>query len=242
MVKILALGGMKLDKNNPKSFFRFEKFARLLVTSVNKKKIKILYFPTANDDIEEEYFLFKNFFESRFNCIVDCFKLYKKKDSYENSRKKIFSYDAIFVGGGNTLRMMKIWRKRKIDKIFIEAYKKNIFLSGTSAGAICWFMAGHSDSLKIKDRSKPFIRVKGLGIFPFLICPHFDTEKGRKNSFFSMVKKYGGKAFALDEYSGIFFDGKKLNSLSFKSKSYAHFIYFENGSIHMKKLTKSINF
>ncbi|NMB44205.1 MAG: type 1 glutamine amidotransferase-like domain-containing protein, partial [Clostridiales bacterium] len=79
-------------------------------------------------------------------CIVDALCLisntYEDKEIYD----KIISSDIIYVGGGDTARMMEKWREYKLDVYLVEAYNKGIVLSGLSAGSICWFMFGHSDS------------------------------------------------------------------------------------------------
>ena len=121
MGRIFVLGGMKLEHGNLSNLFSFGKFANFLMGLSKKKFTKILYFPTAKGDLDDEYSLFKIFFEKKFNCRVDCLKLYKNASSYSELKKIILSSDIIFVGGGNTLRMMKLWRKKKIDKILKEA-------------------------------------------------------------------------------------------------------------------------
>ena len=44
--------------------------------------------------------------------------------------------------------MISAWKKFGVDKALREAYEKEIVLSGLSAGAICWFKYGNSDSRK----------------------------------------------------------------------------------------------
>src|SRR6266700_3790922 len=114
----------------------------------------------------------------------------------------MFSADIIYVGGGNTLTMMKLWRRMGLDDLLIKAYNQGIVLSGLSAGAICWFKYGHSDSLKMVDPSKNFIRVKGLGWINATLCPHFHAEK-REKDFEKMISLYGGIGIALDNNTAL---------------------------------------
>lgn len=74
--------------------------------------------------------------------------------------------------------MMQVWRKYSVDKSLIKAYKSGKILSGLSVGSICWFIAGHSDSEFIEgiENPKP-ICAKGLGIIPYLRCPHYDEPE-----------------------------------------------------------------
>ncbi len=97
------------------------------------------------------------------------------KVNKEEVNQKIENADIIYVGGGNTQYMMKVWEEYGVDKALIRAYKSGKVLAGLSAGSICWFIAGHSDSEYIEgvENPKP-IWVKGLGIIPYLHCPHYD--------------------------------------------------------------------
>src|SRR5690606_6160908 len=99
------------------------------------------------------------------------------------------SSDIIYVGGGNTLKMMTIWRRMGVDTLLKKAYRKGIILSGVSAGAICWFSYGNSDSRKFTSRSSQLIKVRGLELIPALFCPHYDVEKHRQNDLRKMMMK-----------------------------------------------------
>ena len=84
--------------------------------------------------------------------------------------------------------MMKIWEKYSVDKYLKEAYKKNIVLSGLSAGAVCWFKAGFSDSEFIEGIDRPRYKwVKGLGILPYLNNVHYEEEE--RKEFDEIMKK-----------------------------------------------------
>jgi len=75
------------------------------------------------------------------------------------------SSDIVYVGGGNTLLMMRIWRRFGLDKVLKGAYEAGIVLAGISAGSICWFDSGHSDSMSFYNpRNWKYINVKGLGL------------------------------------------------------------------------------
>lgn len=89
----------------------------------------------------------------------------------EEAKSKIAKADIIYVGGGNTEHMMTVWRECRVDQYHLEAYQDNKILAGLSAGSICWFIAG------VENPKHKW--VKGLGIIPYLHCPHFDEESRR---------------------------------------------------------------
>lgn len=84
-----------------------------------------------------------------------------------------------YVCGGNTLKMMKLWRKLKVDNMLKTSYNKGVIMTGLSAGAICWFKYGSSDSRVFinNNESKAIMRVKGLNLINLTISPHHIREK-----------------------------------------------------------------
>ena len=93
------------------------------------------------------------------------------------------SQDMIFVGGGSVANMLAVWRVHGVDAIMREAWQAGIVLSGVSAGAICWFSSGTTDSFGIDLR--PF--TAGLGLLAPSYCPHYDSEPGRRPLYQSLV-------------------------------------------------------
>jgi dipeptidase E len=87
-------------------------------------------------------------------CKTDVLFLIKEQPSKESIQRKILSADIIYVGGGNTLQMMCIWRRLRVDTLLISAYENGTVLSGISAGAICWFDSGHSDSMSFFNQAR----------------------------------------------------------------------------------------
>ena len=82
--------------------------------------------------------------------------------------------DIIFVGGGNTKSMLAVWREWDLDNILLKAYQKGTIMSGVSAGAICWFEFGITDSWKDHQAILPC-----LGFVDGNCCPHYDEEPER---------------------------------------------------------------
>ncbi|MBN2658500.1 MAG: Type 1 glutamine amidotransferase-like domain-containing protein, partial [Spirochaetales bacterium] len=111
--------------------------------------------------------------------------------------------DIIYVGGGNTRFMMDIWRKYGVDKALREAYSKGIVLAGLSAGSICWFDCGQSDSDfgEIGPEGR-YSCVDGLGFIPLLHAPHHN-EDHRAADLPLLVEETGRTALALSNYCAL---------------------------------------
>jgi peptidase E len=97
----------------------------------------------------------------------------------------LLSQDVIFVGGGSVANMLAVWRVHGVDAIMRKAWQAGVVLSGVSAGAICWFSGGTTDSFGMDLR--PF--TDGLGMFPASYSPHYDSEPRRRPLYQSLVAK-----------------------------------------------------
>jgi peptidase E len=95
----------------------------------------------------------------------------------------LLSQDVIFVGGGSVANMLAVWRTHGVDEIMRKAWQAGVVLSGISAGAICWFGGGTTDSFGTELR--PF--TDGLGWFAPSYCPHYDSEPRRRPLYQSLV-------------------------------------------------------
>lgn len=141
------------------------------------RKPRILFVPTASGDDLGYCNAIYTLFELRLGCSFDHLRILAENLTNDVIRARIDWADIIYVGGGNTYRMIRAWRRRGIDQLLKNAYDAGTVMCGLSAGAICWFDAGISDSRKKPGRKdwQPIL-VKGLGLIPAACCPHYDSE------------------------------------------------------------------
>ena len=95
----------------------------------------------------------------------------------------LMSQDIIFVGGGSVANMVAVWRVHGIDEILRKAWQAGIVLAGSSAGGICWFEGGTTDSFGVKLRAF----TDGLGMLAGSFCPHYNSEEERRPLFRRLV-------------------------------------------------------
>jgi peptidase E len=121
-------------------------------------------------------------------------------------RDLALAQDVIWVGGGNTANMLAIWRVHGFDRILREAWEQGVILTGASAGMICWFEAGVTDSFGpqlggMRD---------GLGLLPGSACPHYDDEDARRPVYTSLVWDGFPPGYAADAGVALHFVGTEL--------------------------------
>jgi len=95
----------------------------------------------------------------------------------------LLSQDAIFVGGGSVANMLAVWRVHGLDTILRKASIASVVLAGSSAGGICWFEGGTTDSFGVELR--PF--TDGLSLLPGSFCPHYNSEARRRPIYHQLI-------------------------------------------------------
>jgi dipeptidase E len=240
MKKIIAIGGGEIGR--PGFPIETTKIDKEIIKLTGKKNPKLLFIPTASFDSEGYCTVAKKHFGKRLGCEVDVLCLLKNKFNKKELENKILNSDIIYVGGGNTLKLMKTWKKTGVDKILTKAHSQGVIMSGVSAGSICWFKNGNSDSRKSTNPDANFIKVTGLGLINALHCPHYDFEPDRKPDLKKMMKKTSGIAIALDNCCAIQIIDDKYKILASKKSANAYKIYWKAGQYFEEVIEKEKNF
>lgn len=237
MKTIVAIGGGELKD--------LETFPidRAIVKLSRKKHPKALFIPTASNDAFGYWETFRDVYSKKLECNTDVLFLIREKLSKKQIEDKILSGDIIYVGGGNTLRMLRIWKKYGVDKLLRKAYEKGVILSGLSAGAIAWFRYGSSDSRRFMKNGKQmesFMRVSALGFLPFTVSPHHVREKKlRDPGIKEVMQRTPGIALALDDNSAILVHDDRFEILRSKPGVGIRKIFRKNGKIEVRSLKDS---
>jgi dipeptidase E len=119
------------------------------------------------------------------------------------------AHDLVVVGGGNTANMLAVWRVHGFDAILREAWQSGVLLAGWSAGMICWFEAGVTDSFGPQLEGLP----DGLGFLRGSACPHYDGEERRRPVYQQLVRDGFPAGIALDDAAGAHYAGTELHEI-----------------------------
>lgn len=145
----------------------------------------------------------------------------------------LLSMDGIVVSGGNTLNQQAIWRAQGIDVVLREAWARGIVLGGASAGSLCWFDEGTTDS-----RPKELSIVKCLGFIKGSHSPHYDAEAGRRPLYHRLIESGRMQpGYACDNDAGIYFEGTEVRRvLSARDGAKVYFVSASGGKVTEKVL------
>ena len=239
-MKIIAIGGGEIGR--PGFPIETRKIDKEIISLSGKKNPRFLFVPTASSDSESYFNTAKKYFGGKLKCQVDCLYLMNKKLSKKEIREKILNSDIIYVGGGNTLKMMNVWRRQGVDKLILKAGKQGTILSGVSAGAICWFKYGSSDSRKFPNKEAGYIKVSGIGIINALCCPHYDIEFDRQKSLKNTSKNLKEVSIAIENCCALEIVDDKYRIINSNSKAKAYKVYWKNGKYHKEIIVQKKTF
>ena len=234
MGKIVAIGGGDL------STMATEPIDRTIIELSGKRSPHALFIPTASSDSVEYWETFDRAYRVAYGCDTDVLYLLGATPDPSEVARKIEGADIIYVGGGNTLKMMRRWRRLGVDSLLREAHKRGSVLCGVSAGAICWFDSGHSDSMSFYNSDDwDYIAVTGMGLVKGLACPHYNGETDgvpRRESFHNMVRKKGGIGVAIDNDCAIAFVDNGYKVLSAAQDAAAYTLFVKDGEVVERKI------
>jgi len=212
-------------------------FIRYIAALTKKSDPKICFLPTASGDAAgyiSRWFEVCQELPLRPYVQRIFISSYGQQRSFEDV---LLDMDAIVVGGGNTLNMIAIWKAQGIDRVLAKAWQKGIVLAGGSAGALCWFEYGLSDS-----RPAEISRVDGLGFLKGSYCPHYHSEKDRRPLFLEKIKSgHFLPGYACDDQAGIYFEDNELcQVVTLHEYENAYYVCQKAGAVKEKKLAKEV--
>src|SRR5918992_1048728 len=205
---ILAIGGMALPPELDNLLL-----VEYFLEQTRRRKPKVLYIGTATGDSETGKLRFYAGF-SRFECRPSHLPLFARTP--RDLESLVLEQDAIFVGGGNTRSMLAVWRDWGLDRSLRSAWEHGVVLGGGSAGSICWFEHGMTDSI-----AGPLTALPCLGFLPGSNCPHYDSEPMRRPAFRKLVAR-GNIADGVAADDGValhYIDGKLARAVSSRPRA-----------------------
>ena len=198
MRQIIAMGGggFSMEPDNLA-------LDRYVLAQTGKARPRVCFLPTASGDAEGYVVNFYTAF-TQLDCQPSHLFLFRVPTADLTSF--VLEKDAIYVGGGNTRSMLALWREWGLDRILKTAWENGIVLAGLSAGAICWFEQGVTDS--VPGRLGP---LDCLGLLPGSCCPHHDGETERRPAYQRLIAAGNiSSGYGIDDGVALHFDDQAL--------------------------------
>ena len=166
---------------------------------------KVCFVPTASSEDPEFVIRFYATFAPKSEATHLSFTPWPPEDL----RTFVLAQDVIYVGGGNTANMLAVWRVHGMDEALRAAWEQGVVLCGSSAGMICWFEAGLTDSFGPRLEGMR----DGLGFLPGSACPHYDGEELRRPRYRALVDGGFPAGWAAEDGVGLHFEGTELTEV-----------------------------
>ncbi len=195
---IVGLGG---GGDTPEQTLRLHEYVLALT---GNERPRLLFVPTAIGDDGGGIAMFYERFALR--CEASVLKTFPWPPA--ELRDVILAQDAIVVSGGNTANMLAIWRVHGIDVLLREAWERGVVLFGASAGMICWFERGVTDSFGPQLEA-----MECLGWLAGSACPHYDGEERRRPRYRELVDGGLPEGVAADDGVGLHYVGTELREV-----------------------------
>jgi dipeptidase E len=188
-------GGFLMEPENPL-------LDQFLISLSKKGKPKVCFIPTATGDFQG---FIDKFYDNMKNHDVESSHLSLFKPPLGSLRDFVLDKDVFYVGGGNTRNLLVLWKEWGLDQILREAYQAGKVMGGVSAGSICWYEQGVTDSITGELNPWPC-----LGILKGSNCPHYDGEKERRPAFHRLMGEGMLPGIACDDGVAAVFENEQF--------------------------------
>ena len=217
MKTLIAIGGGEI-KN--KTTLKIDEYvANLAKKHAGDKRATALFLGTASHDSMPYFNSFRKTYTSVFDIKADvALTVYGEMD-LEKIKGKFEKADFIYVGGGDTLYMLKRWQEFGLLDLIKDAYERGVIICGLSAGAICWFEDIYTDSALV-EREGAYSMQNGLGWLKGRISPHYNERVTDFDEVMLTLGK-GTTAYGIENLSALeFVNGELTHSINGGGKAY----------------------
>ncbi|MCA1841347.1 MAG: Type 1 glutamine amidotransferase-like domain-containing protein [Actinomycetota bacterium] len=195
---IVAFGGMRPIPRTVHPLVTY------ILGLTGKPRPKVAFIPTATGDSTA---VVAGFYGRVPSDLAEVTHLNLFDRTVKDIASYLLSQDVIWVGGGNTASMLAVWRAHDVDVALREAWELGVVMTGGSAGSLCWFECGTTDSFDLYEL-QPLD--DGLGFLKGSHCPHYDGEVQRRPLYHSLVSNGFPAGIAIDDDAAVRFDGDQI--------------------------------
>jgi dipeptidase E len=228
MRQLIVMGGagFQMEKSRPLETY--------FLRATAKPNPRVCFIGTASGDAESYRY---KYYEAmaRLECRASHLSLIQPHTA--DLVSFILEQDAIFVGGGNTRSLLALWREWGIDVALRTAYERGTVMGGISAGMICWFDHGITDSIFGK-----LTALRGLGWLAGSACPHYDSETERRPTFHRLLAAGEIPAgYAADDGSALhFIDEQLVRAVASRPEARAYRLALQDGQVNETVLATDV--
>lgn len=224
-MKLVLIGGGDIGRADTK--YETKEIDEEIVKLTNKERPNFLFIGLASSFADSYYKVIKDIYK-KLGCETG--KISNKTLTHmEVVEKKIKEADIIYIGGGNTVKLVNILKENGMDEMLKAAGKRGCVLSGISAGAITYCKYGLSDFEIMEGISNNYVKVDGLGFSNYMFVPHFSSDEKKKEGLEKVLKENNDiKALCVDNCCAVKIIDDDISIIKSKDDANAYEIIYDN--------------
>ena len=224
-MKLVLIGGGEIGRSNTP--YEIKEIDETIVKMANKEKPVLLFIGLASSYSDSYYDVIKNNYKQ-----LGCIPTYLKKNNLIHNpdlvKQKFKDADIIYVGGGDTLKLLEKIKEYNLKSLIDEAINQNKVLVGISAGAILFSKKGYSDAYILRGEKETYEFISGLGYTNLSISPHFEEDSEKTNQLIDELKKGKEEVYALENGTALIIEDDKLKTIHAIKKAKIYKVNYKN--------------
>ena len=228
MAKYVLIGGGEIGRGNTP--YETKEIDEEIVKMTGKEKPKMLFIGLAASFADSYYDYIKNIYKN-----LGCETMYlKKKNVTKNPdivKNKIETADIIYIGGGDTIKLMETVKEYEIDKLLEKAKERECVIEGVYAGAILLSNSGFSDSYILRKEKDNYEFIDGLNYININICPHYHNNEKKEKDLEESLKNKKIEVYGLENCTALKVENKKITVVKSKLEANAYLCKYKNNKI-----------
>ncbi len=230
-MKIVTIGGGDIGRSDTN--YETKEIDEEIVSLTGKEKPNFLFIGLASSFGDSYYKVIKDIYK---NLGCETGKISNKTLSHmEVVEQKINNADIIYIGGGDTVKLVNIIKDTGMDKMLCDAIKRNCVIAGISAGAIALCKYGLSDVEIMNNISDNYVKVEGLGFLDYMFVPHFSSDPKKKLDLENVLKNENVKTICADNCSAIEIFDNEIKVIKSNKNARVYKATFEN-SLNLEEI------
>ena len=216
-MKLVLIGGGEIGRNHQK--YETKLIDEEIVKLAEKKTPNFLFIGFAASYADSYYDCIKKIY-TLLGCKTNYLKKKNLDNNYSLALEKIKNADIIYIGGGDTIKLLEEVEKYHLENPLKEALKRNCVIAGISAGAILLSQEGFSDAYILRNESNKYHFIKGLNFTKICIIPHYKENIEKTNQLKNKMKKTVRTVYGLMNNTALIIENKKMRVIKDKNNIY----------------------
>ena len=206
-MKLMLIGGGEIGRGT--TSYETKEIDEEIVKMTGKDNPNLLFVGLASSFSDSYYDVIKNIYKN-----LNCTPVYLKKNNLIHNpdlvKQKFLDADIIYIGGGDTVKLLEKIEEYNLKPLFDEALKRDTVLAGISAGAILLSKEGFSDAYILRGEKENYEMIKGFNYFKATITPHYHSDPKKTEELVEVLKKNKDICYGIENGTALKIDNDKV--------------------------------